>query len=258
MRDIRERLDEIQKSTSSGSNAPSNGNSGEMKKEASGQNEDQTVKRSVHKAVKSTQEDLNWQANKSREINPGKRKRKASASLIYTIISLIISLGIIGYLAYTLLIADANEEFSAGPEQVAAEKGAEGTDAGEDAGTVSVSEVEEESKPVDAAEAESPVSEISPAVENVPEPRPSSSAKVPSGYIISYSTNGTRDAAEKNVQKLKGMGYTAHYYYMPDKSAGSQALYKVYIGPYKDEADAFPDFRKIAAINKQCYILRVD
>ena len=81
---------------------------------------------------------------------------------------------------------------------------------------------------------------------------------IPSGFIISYSANGSKDIAENNVRMLRNKGFSAGYYYMPDKNASSPELYKVYVGPFSSESEALPDFKKVVAINDKAFIVRID
>ena len=86
----------------------------------------------------------------------------------------------------------------------------------------------------------------------------STTSSLPSGFIISYASNGNEATAKNNVKILKQKGYKASYYFMPDKKAGSPSLYKVYVGPYNDETEALPDFKKIVQLNNNAYILNVN
>ena len=83
-------------------------------------------------------------------------------------------------------------------------------------------------------------------------------SSVPGGFIISYASNGNSEAAAKNVRILRSKGFTANYYYMRDKDANGPSLYKVYLGPYNSESEAFPDFKKIIKLNEKAFILKMN
>jgi hypothetical protein len=81
---------------------------------------------------------------------------------------------------------------------------------------------------------------------------------IPKGFIISYASNGSKEAAEKNVAMLKNQGLKANYYWMPDQQKSNPQLYKVYVGPYNSESSAFPDFKKVIKLNDKAFIFRMN
>lgn len=199
--------------------------------------------------------------------------KSGRANKIYTIISLIVTVTVIGYLVKVYFF-DTNQS----ADEVVKSELPEQTEQPKPEGTV---EIPSESPEAQYAQEkrvakpqtdisqdkqmqarEQPVRQVEKEPESKPEPRAvksnsTSAGKVPNGFVISYVTNSQKDMAQRNVEMLRKKGFNADYYYMPDQESGSPELYKVYIGPYQNESAALPTFKKIVAMNDKAFIVRV-
>ena len=234
-----------------------------------------------------TQEEKNWRANKIKQPasdvkkespKPEKKKngsRKKKLSIIYTAVSLVITLSIVGYILNSYVFNSDTDEIvtSKIPEEISPEEVEEQVDEAMEELT-QVTQEEEEMEEVQEEVIEEMKEEVMVVKEikkeKVAESPPESTrrrakaestviaASVPNGIIISYASNSTSEMAVKNVSTLRSKGFKAGYYYMPDKNAGSPKLYKVYVGPYPDESSAMPDFKKVVELNARAFILRMN
>lgn len=227
------------------------------------------------KAKMMSQEEKTWKENRSREQNLKKLsgKKKLSAGKIYTALSLIITLSICFYFAYTFYIHSGNEKGeliqTAIPQSISDDIGSTNSvkENSNSEQYLSSSEQKPEEPEVLNTPKESDVKiankkevvarkDVQPKTEDkVPK---EITARTPEGIIISYVSNSSEELAKSNVTRLKEKGFKANYYYMPDKSKSNPELYKVYLGPYKDESAAMPDFRRIVELNDKAFILRLD
>lgn len=57
-------------------------------------------------------------------------------------------------------------------------------------------------------------------------------------WIISYASFGSNQNALTSVRRLRDEGHAAGYYWMPDYTPGAAQLFKVYIGPFRTQAQA--------------------
>ena len=222
-----------------------------------------------------SQEEKNWKENRVRDqtIKKSSGKKKISMSKIYTALSIVITIGICGYFAYTFYIhSEINKDEliqSEIPESIPDE-----TINSMSSTEISISEnvsTSSQNKPHETKVLKAPEEsdiKIANKKEVIAKKEPiqksdislsnESMAKTPSGIIISYVSNSTEEMAVSNVKSLEEKGFKANYYFMPDKSKSSPALFKVYLGPYKDESAAMSDFRKIVELNDKAFILRLD
>jgi len=232
---------------------------------------------------KITQEEKNWQANRlKKESKPvaakknvheikhaEKNKKKSSMGKIYTVVSLVITLCVISYFLYSFFQSikiesdQAIESAIPAPienEDIVNDEVMEDENHEEEA-VIAKEIINNEEFKAEIAEETSDFEEKPPAPEKETRPKPPSiraQSIIPTGIIISYSSNSTEKIAKKNVSELKRKGFNASYYFMPDKDANSPSLYKVYVGPYNDESAAMSDFRKIVDINDKAFILRMN
>lgn len=73
--------------------------------------------------------------------------------------------------------------------------------------------------------------------------------------IISYGSFTKEQTAKQQTAKLKGLGYKAGYYWIPDYSPNSKPLFKVYVGPYKNENQANKALPIIQKLMNDAYII---
>ncbi len=73
--------------------------------------------------------------------------------------------------------------------------------------------------------------------------------------IISYGSFTKEQTAKQQSAKLKGLGYKAGYYWIPDYSPNSKPLFKVYVGPYKNENQANKALPTIQKLMNDAYII---
>lgn len=231
-------------------------------------------KKTEPKANVLSQEEKNWKENRLREQSQKKSgKKKLSASKIYTALSLIITFGICSYFAYTFYIHSGHDNVELIQTEIPQSNLNEISDSEPSS---DISDFENISSPIQndqvKQEAEKPPKESDIKIANKKEVIVRKDmiqkeddvkyneviAKTPAGIIISYVSNSSEEMAKSNVKKLAEKGFKANYYYMPDKSKNSPALYKVYLGPYKDESAAMSDFRRIVELNDKAFILRLD
>ncbi len=248
----------------------------EVKKEA--------VKKEAVKKEGVTQEEKNWRANRVKEEAPKeavkpsakksdgkkKEKKKVRMSLIYTIISLIITISIAGYFVYTNFMSDNSTEIQSSiPTSDEAISEEESIASSDDTEATSEGELAEETDEIAEEEIQDVVEEAPPKQEppvnkrtlkeESPAPKKERSvvaqSEVPNGFIISYSVNSNTSTAETNVLKLQGRGFKAGYYYMPDRDPKNKSLYRVFVGPYNTKAEAWDALSKVSKIEARAFIM---
>lgn len=200
----------------------------------------------------------------------GIKQKSGKISKIYTLISLTITLVIIGYFIYSFFFHNSNQENVIATSNIPVDTDVQKENTQEEGGITeeilldehesTEDKVVEETNPKVVQSREQPTRVSKPPVEKIPiKSSPTiNKTKAPTGFIISYVSNSTESAARNNVIQLSQKGFSANYYYMPDHNSGSPKLYKVYLGPFDSESAAFPTFKKIVAFNDKAFILKMD
>jgi hypothetical protein len=233
----------------------------------------------VKKEIPLTQEETNWRANKMKNNetgNPARPKRSTSSTLskIYTILSLVITVLVLSYLASTYFLSSDHEGevvVSDLPETIEEPIIEDAIEEDEIIAEVEVPIendeviIQKEAKQEKIVEKKAAMNQTVVRERKAAVNPPSSTNEsvkintaVPKGIIISYASNSSSEMATKNVNYLKSKGFKSAYYYMPDKEVNSPKLYKVYVGPFNNDSEAMPEFRKVVALNDKAFILRMD
>jgi len=77
-------------------------------------------------------------------------------------------------------------------------------------------------------------------------------------WLISYSSIASDAVAAKDVKMLADKGFTAGFYWIPDKNPDGKKLYKVYVGPFTTKADAKEKLPSVQALSPGAYILKLN
>ena len=77
-------------------------------------------------------------------------------------------------------------------------------------------------------------------------------------WIISYASVSKNTNAIASVKKLRELGNSAGYYWMPDYTTGAPEMYKVYIGPFASKAQAEAHITSIQELEPSAYVLYVE
>ena len=77
-------------------------------------------------------------------------------------------------------------------------------------------------------------------------------------WIISYASVSKNTNAIASVKKLRDLGNSAGYYWMPDYAEGAPQMYKVYIGPFASKAQAEAHITSIQNLEPNAYVLYVE
>jgi len=80
-------------------------------------------------------------------------------------------------------------------------------------------------------------------------------------WVVSFGSFTKEQTANSETNRLKSLGYSAGYYWIPDyRNKGSKELYKVYVGPFTKKSEAkklLPTIKKLSHF-KDAYILKVN
>lgn len=224
------------------------------------------------------EDSVKWKSNqlidKDKKIKnqPKKEIKQKSGKLskVYTWISLTITLAIIGYFIYSFFIRNSTQENIITTTSIPVDSDVLGENKPIEVDVIeeilpdepksNEEEIVEETSPKVVQSREQPSRISKPPVEAIPKKsNPAiNKTKAPSGFIISYVSNSTESAARNNVVQLSQKGFSANYYYMPDHNSKNPKLYKVYLGPFSSESDAFPTFKKVVAFNDKAFILKMN
>jgi len=227
------------------------------------------------KENKMLSDDKSQNSGIKKSISSEEKLKSNIISKIFTIISLLITVAIISYLAVSYFNNGSNEEKDLISSQIPEDKESsvpieesisEEIEMNEDvANSAMVEEITEE---IPSEESNTDIPEEVASEKKIPTKTSTREVKknnsqsisgvIPSGFIISYASNSEKTTAVNNVSQLRAKGFQANYYYMPDKNANGPALYKVYIGPYNNESAALPDFKKVVSINDNAFILNLN
>jgi cell division septation protein DedD len=77
-------------------------------------------------------------------------------------------------------------------------------------------------------------------------------------YIISHSAFSNESIAKAEKKKLTSLGFKSDYYWIPDITPGGKELYKVYVGPYKNQKDADKVISSVKKIKPTAYVQQID
>ncbi len=76
-------------------------------------------------------------------------------------------------------------------------------------------------------------------------------------WLISYASVSKNTNAITAVKKLREMGNSAGYYWMPDYAENAPQMYKVYIGPFDTKSQAEAHVASIQELEPHAYVLYV-
>lgn len=76
-------------------------------------------------------------------------------------------------------------------------------------------------------------------------------------WLISYASVSKNTNAITAVKKLREMGNSAGYYWMPDYAENAPQMYKVYIGPFDTKSQAEAHISSIQELEPHAYVLYV-
>lgn len=117
---------------------------------------------------------------------------------------------------------------------------------------------------VEEKKAEEPVVE-KPAVETAPKSTVTSqptadrlynSDVTRPAYFVGCFSVETEELAQKKVEEIKKLGLAGHYYWQPELDPSGKAFFKVVVGPFATQREAYPSLTKVQEhINFDAYIL---
>jgi hypothetical protein len=77
-------------------------------------------------------------------------------------------------------------------------------------------------------------------------------------WIVAYSANADKQTANVNFSTLEALGYDAGQYFIPKYFKDGRQLYKVYVGPYKSQAEAEVILPRIQELQPDAYVMKID